>query len=87
MLERFTDRAKKVIQISVAEALQLGHNYVGTEHLLLALFAASPTPVSISTSFEPVLTKSTATPITVAGLAQTGATTTKVTSEPPQPPQ
>jgi len=34
----FTPRAKAAIQSAVTEALQLGHNYVGTEHLLLGLF-------------------------------------------------
>lgn len=33
----FTPRCKKVIEFSLREALQLGHNYVGTEHLLLGL--------------------------------------------------
>jgi prophage maintenance system killer protein len=33
----FTPRAKKVMEISLREALQLGHNYIGTEHILLAL--------------------------------------------------
>lgn len=33
-----TPRAKAVLQNAMAEALQLGHNYVGTEHLLLGLF-------------------------------------------------
>jgi prophage maintenance system killer protein len=33
----FTPRAKKVLELSLREALRLGHNYVGTEHLLLAL--------------------------------------------------
>ena len=33
----FTPRAKKVLELSLREALQLGHNYVGTEHLLLGL--------------------------------------------------
>jgi ATP-dependent Clp protease ATP-binding subunit ClpC len=33
----FTPRAKKVLELSVDEARQLGHNYVGTEHLLLGL--------------------------------------------------
>jgi prophage maintenance system killer protein len=33
----FTPRAKKVMEISLREALQLGHNYIGTEHLLLGL--------------------------------------------------
>src|SRR5690606_23724385 len=31
----FTPRAKKVLELSLREALQLGHNYIGTEHLLL----------------------------------------------------
>jgi hypothetical protein len=35
----FTPRAAECIERAVAEALRLGHNYVGTEHLLLALFA------------------------------------------------
>ena len=34
----FTPRAKKVLELSLREALQLGHNYIGTEHILLALF-------------------------------------------------
>src|SRR5690554_2847552 len=33
----FTPRAKKVLEMSLREALQLGHNYIGTEHLLLGL--------------------------------------------------
>jgi ATP-dependent Clp protease ATP-binding subunit ClpA len=33
----FTARAKKVLELSLREALQLGHNYIGTEHLLLGL--------------------------------------------------
>ncbi len=33
----FTPRAKKVLELSLREALQLGHSYVGTEHLLLGL--------------------------------------------------
>jgi hypothetical protein len=35
----FTPRAKAVLRAAVEEALQLGHNYIGTEHLLLGLFA------------------------------------------------
>jgi ATP-dependent Clp protease ATP-binding subunit ClpA len=35
----FTPRAKKVIELSVAEARRLNHNHVGTEHLLLGLVA------------------------------------------------
>lgn len=33
----FTPRAKKVLEYSLHEALQLGHNYIGTEHILLGL--------------------------------------------------
>jgi ATP-dependent Clp protease ATP-binding subunit ClpC len=36
----FTPNAKKVIEISLREALALGHNYIGTEHLLLAISRA-----------------------------------------------
>lgn len=33
----FDSQAKKVLELTFREALRLGHNYVGTEHLLLAL--------------------------------------------------
>jgi ATP-dependent Clp protease ATP-binding subunit ClpA len=33
----FSPRAKKVLELSLREALQLGHNYIGTDHILLAL--------------------------------------------------
>lgn len=33
----FTPRSKKILELSLREALQLGHNYIGTEHLLLGL--------------------------------------------------
>merc|ERR1711933_558334 len=33
----FTPRAKRVLEISLDEARQLGHNYIGTEHILLGL--------------------------------------------------
>lgn len=33
----FTPRARKVFELSLREALQLGHNYIGTEHILLGL--------------------------------------------------
>jgi hypothetical protein len=36
---RFTPRAKKMLELSLREALQLGHSYIGTEHLLLSLLA------------------------------------------------
>jgi ATP-dependent Clp protease ATP-binding subunit ClpC len=34
----FTPRAKKVLELALREALSLGHNYIGTEHILLGLF-------------------------------------------------
>src|ERR687884_305727 len=37
MFERFTDRARRVVVLAQEEALQLGHNYIGTEHILLGL--------------------------------------------------
>jgi hypothetical protein len=33
----FTPRAKKVLELSLREGMQLGHNYIGTEHILLGL--------------------------------------------------
>ena len=35
----FTPRAKRILELSLEEARQLGHNYIGTEHLLLGLIA------------------------------------------------
>src|SRR3954463_10230992 len=37
MYERFTDRARKVMQLAAAEAQRFNHEYVGTEHILLGL--------------------------------------------------
>jgi hypothetical protein len=37
-LQPFTPRAKKVLEEAASAALELGHNYIGTEHLLLGLF-------------------------------------------------
>ena len=37
----FTPRAKKVLELALEEASQLGHNYIGTEHLLLGLIKES----------------------------------------------
>src|SRR5262249_8040758 len=33
----YTPRAKKIIELAMEEALRLGHNYVGTEHILLGM--------------------------------------------------
>jgi Clp amino terminal domain, pathogenicity island component len=38
-LERFTERARRAVDAAAKAALGLGHNFVGTEHLLLGLFA------------------------------------------------
>ena len=43
----FTPRAKKVLELSLREALKLGHNYIGTEHLLLALLSGGGTTASV----------------------------------------
>src|SRR3989441_12380001 len=37
MYERFTDRARKVMQLANQEAQRLNHEYIGTEHVLLGL--------------------------------------------------
>src|SRR5690242_15609547 len=37
-MERFTQRARRVLSLAQESAEQLKHNYIGTEHLLLALF-------------------------------------------------
>ena len=37
MDENFSPRVKDVIQFSKEEAIRLGHNYIGTEHLLLGM--------------------------------------------------
>jgi ATP-dependent Clp protease ATP-binding subunit ClpC len=37
MYERFTDRARKVMQLANQEALRFNHEYIGTEHILLGL--------------------------------------------------
>ena len=39
MFGRFTERAQRVIVLAQEEARRLGHNVVGTEHLLLGLIA------------------------------------------------
>ena len=39
MFERFTDRARMVVSKAQAEAMLLGHSYIGTEHLLLGMLA------------------------------------------------
>jgi ATP-dependent Clp protease ATP-binding subunit ClpC len=40
----FTPRAKKVLELSLREALQLGHDRIGTEHILLGLIREGQAP-------------------------------------------
>ena len=54
----FTPRAKKVLELSLREALQLGHNYIGTEHILLGLIregegVAAQVLVKLGADLEP----------------------------------
>jgi ATP-dependent Clp protease ATP-binding subunit ClpA len=46
MFERFTARAREVVSAARDEATRLGHQYVGTEHLLLGLLTSSPGPAA-----------------------------------------
>jgi len=47
----FAPQAKKALEVSLREALQLGHNYIGTEHVLLALLCAvEGTPARVLTA-------------------------------------
>jgi hypothetical protein len=41
-LAPYSDESKKVLELTFREALRLGHNYIGTEHILLALLEAQP---------------------------------------------
>src|SRR4029450_12627789 len=41
MYERFTDRARKVMQLASVEAQKFNHEYIGTEHILLGLVKES----------------------------------------------
>ena len=40
----FTPAAKKLLHLTLREALRLGHNYIGTEHMLLAMMADTDSP-------------------------------------------
>ena len=55
----FTPRAKKVLELSLRESLQLGHDYIGTEHILLGLIcegdgAAAQVLVRLGPGLNPV---------------------------------
>ncbi len=39
MFGRFTERAQKVLALSQEEAIRIGHNNIGTEHIYLGLYA------------------------------------------------
>src|SRR5271168_5166249 len=41
----FTPRAKRILELALREAQTLGHNYIGTEHILLGLLRESEDPV------------------------------------------
>lgn len=43
----FTPRTKKIIELGLREALQLGHNYIGTEHLLLGILREGESDAAI----------------------------------------
>lgn len=45
---RFTETARKALELSLREALSLGHNYVATEHLLLALVRQEGTQARVA---------------------------------------
>lgn len=59
MFERFTDRARRVVVLAQEEARKLGHNYIGTEHILLGLISegegvAAKALASLDVSLESV---------------------------------
>jgi ATP-dependent Clp protease ATP-binding subunit ClpA len=47
MFERFTDRARRVVVVAQEESGKLGHNYIGTEHILLGILGAGGDAVSV----------------------------------------
>jgi ATP-dependent Clp protease ATP-binding subunit ClpA len=78
----FTPRAKKVLELSLREAMQLGHNYIGTEHILLGLLregegVACQVLVRLGASLPKVRAR-------VLELVSVGGT--EGTPEPPSPP-
>src|SRR6478752_1485728 len=48
----FTPRAKKVLELSLREALQLGHNYIGTEHILLGLIRVRQQVIQLLSGYQ-----------------------------------
>jgi ATP-dependent Clp protease ATP-binding subunit ClpA len=47
MFERFTDRARRVVVLAQHEAGTLGHNYIGTEHILIGLIREGGGPAHV----------------------------------------
>lgn len=47
MFERFTDRSRRVVVLAQEESRLLGHNYIGTEHLLLGLIHEDEGPAAV----------------------------------------
>ena len=45
MFERFTDRARRILVMTQEEATRRGHNYIGTEHILLGLLDSNSSSV------------------------------------------
>ncbi len=48
----FTPRAKRVLEMSLREALQLGHNYLGTEHIVLGIVRETDSGVAFQILFD-----------------------------------
>ena len=51
MFERFTEKAIKVIMLAQEEARRLGHNFVGTEQILLGLIGEKSKPISANCKY------------------------------------
>jgi ATP-dependent Clp protease ATP-binding subunit ClpC len=47
MFERFTDRARRVVALAQREARTFGHDYIGTEHILLGLIREGGGPAQL----------------------------------------
>ncbi|MGD9581850.1 MAG: Clp protease N-terminal domain-containing protein, partial [Vampirovibrionia bacterium] len=77
----FTPRAKRVLELSWDEARQLGHNYIGTEHLLLGLIREGEgVAARVLENLGVDLNKVRSNVIRMLGEAKTGSTTTSTTS-------
>ncbi|HSA06711.1 MAG TPA: ATP-dependent Clp protease ATP-binding subunit [Candidatus Gastranaerophilales bacterium] len=78
----FTPRAKRVLELSWDEARQLGHNYIGTEHLLLGLIREGEgVATRILENLGVDLNKVRSNVIRMLGETRTGATTSTTTSQ------